>query len=69
MSNKLECYFKITQENEKTLIRESINGKKYLIFDKDSISYARVGHKIGEYETIEYDGSNGDLILMEWIKD
>jgi|LauGreDrversion4_2_1035121.scaffolds.fasta_scaffold10335_16 hypothetical protein len=69
VSGALLCYVKDTIENEKTLIRESKNGLKYLIFDNDSISYARVGINIGEYETIHFDGTNGKIILDSWCND
>lgn len=69
VSGALLCYTKDTIENEKTLIRDSKNGLKYLIFDNDTISYARVGINMGEYETIHFDGTNGKLILESWCND
>ena len=63
------CQLKDTSEDEKVLIRESINGLKYLIFDNDSISFARTGNEIGVYETIHFDGSNGKMILESWVND
>jgi uncharacterized membrane protein YvbJ len=69
VSGALLCYVKDTIESEKTLIRDSKNGLKYLIFDNDTISYARVGINIGEYETVHFDGTNGKLILELWGND
>lgn len=65
----LICWVKDTAENEKILIRESKNGLKYLIFDDDSISYAKLGKKIGEYEIIHFDETNGKSILAEFSND
>ena len=69
VSGALLCYVKDTIESEKTLIRDSKHGLKYLVFDNDTISYARVGVNIGEYETIHFDGTNGKLILESWCND
>lgn len=63
VNGSLNCWVKDTVENEKILVRESENGLKYLIFDDECISYGRVGKKIGEYETIHFDGTNGKSIL------
>jgi len=67
--NLLNCWVKDTVEEEKILVRESENGLKYLIFDDESISYARVGKKIGEHETIHFDETNGKNILEAFIND
>jgi hypothetical protein len=69
VSGSLNCWVKDTAENEKILVRESENGLKYLIFDDDSISYARVGKKIGEHETIHFNGKNGKSILEAFSND
>lgn len=69
VSGSLNCWVKDTVENEKILVRECENGLKYLIFDDESISYGRVGKKIGEYETIHFDGTNGKSILEAFSND
>jgi len=69
VSGSLLCWIKDTVENEKVLVRESKNGLKYLIFDDEVISYGRVGDKIGEYETIHFDGTNGMTIISAWSND
>ena len=69
VSGSLNCWVKDTTENEKILVRESENGLKYLIFDDDSISYARVGKKIGEHETIHFNEKNGKSILEAFSND
>jgi len=69
VKGSLNCWVKDTVENEKILVRESENGLKYLIFDDDSISYARIGNKIGEHETIHFNETNGKTILEAFTND
>ena len=69
VSGSLQCVLKDTIENEKILVRESKNGLKYLIFDDELISYARVGNEIGVYETIHFNGTNGKAIISSWCND
>ena len=69
VSGSLLCWVKDTVEGEKILIRESQNGLKYLIFDDELISYGRVGKKIGDSETIHFDGTNGLSVIRAWSND
>lgn len=64
--DNIHCTFKKSVEDENILVRSTVNGLKYLIFDNECISYARVGNKIGEYETIHFDGSNGNSLIENW---